>query len=299
MILIKELNIKIGNLNFKYYKDLGYKFSKVGDLVRIDIDHLTKGSKSIIDISCDYCGIELKVPYKRYNRSIEVVKKYSCSNKLCSNQKIKDVCLIKYNVENPFQAQFVKDKSKETLISRYGVEHPMYSNVLKDRLKDTYLSNWGVDNPNKLSITRDKIKNTCLEKYGVEHPSMLDDFQAINKETRIRNGNQISDDLLTDYQLYRREVDNLTNRLKGRILEDWDGHDYYDGEYIKDNFKLSPYDRDYPHFDHKNSVIYGLKHKIPASEIADINNICITKQWINCKKGYKSELEYKEKSPNN
>jgi hypothetical protein len=45
--------------------------------------------------------------------------------------------------------------------------------------------------------------------------------------------------------------------IKKDLLENWDGYDYYDGEYIKDNFCLYSNDKNYPTMDHKISCYYG------------------------------------------
>ena len=48
MIISKEVEVKIGNLNFKYYRDLGYEFVGVGDIIIVKLEHLKRGSHSIV-----------------------------------------------------------------------------------------------------------------------------------------------------------------------------------------------------------------------------------------------------------
>ena len=78
----------------------------------------------------------------------------------------------------------------------------------------------------------------------------------------------------------------------GDEIKDWDGYDYYDSEYIKDNFNLDPFDENYPNFDHKISTRHGFDNNIPINEIAHISNICITKRKINMLKYAKTEEEF-------
>lgn len=85
----------------------------------------------------------------------------------------------------------------------------------------------------------------------------------------------------------------ILQRNKKIILENWDGFDYYDGDYIKDNFNLNINDRLYPHFDHKISVAYGFKNNIDYEIIGSIENICITKQCLNGLKKEMNEDEFK------
>ena len=40
---------------------------RIGDIAKIPLSILSKSSHYEIDIKCDYCGVSLRVPYKRYN----------------------------------------------------------------------------------------------------------------------------------------------------------------------------------------------------------------------------------------
>jgi len=292
MLLTKKVYIKA--MNFRYYNSIGYNVKNSKEYFYANIEDLTNGSHTIVDVSCDYCGDVLSVPYKRYIKYTNVCDKYSCSKKECTNQKIKDVCLIKYNVENPFQADFVKEKSKKTLIKNYGVSHQMYSQEVKDKIKKTCLIRYGVDNPNRLVVQNNR-KKTCVIKFGVEHDSKLPSQQLKRKNTRIKKGNQIPDNMLEPYILYRKQVDNMSTILKVELLNNWNGYDYYDNEYIKDNFNLKSSHKNYPTMDHKTSCYYGYLNNIPVSEIASLNNLCMTKNKLNAQKRDKNECEYKNK----
>ena len=68
MILSKTVFIKKPTGSYcKYYKNLGYDISK--DIIEIDINHLSLGSKTKVDVICDYCSINKKVSYSDYNKS--------------------------------------------------------------------------------------------------------------------------------------------------------------------------------------------------------------------------------------
>ena len=66
-----------------------------------------------------------------------------------------------------------------------------------------------------------------------------------------------------------------------------------DNETIRDNFKLNPNDRNFPHLDHKISIVYGFKNGLDPKEVGKSDNICITKQWINGLKRGKCAEEFK------
>lgn len=55
-----------------------------------------------------------------------------------SLQKIKNTCLEKYGVQNPYQITFVKEKIKKTCLERYGVENYSKSEEYK-RNKDSII----------------------------------------------------------------------------------------------------------------------------------------------------------------
>ena len=142
----------------------------------------------------------------------------------------------------------------------------------------------------------EKAKLTNMERYGVEHLSQSIETQIRNKKTRIENGTQIPDDMVDDFVLYRRKVDNITDfKFRKIFIESWDGYDYYDGEYIKDNFSLSSNDRTYPTIDHKISVYYGFLNDIDPVVIGDISNLCVTKNGINAGKRHLNDDEFKKK----
>ena len=269
MLLSEKVKIKTGSKNFNYFKNLGYKINSSKEIIEIDIIHLTNNSHTIVEVGCDYCGKILNIPYKRFIKHTSICNKYSCSSKECSNKKIKDVCLIKYGVENPFQSEFVKIKIKKTFNDKYGVEHPM-----------------------NLQQTKDKIKTTCLKKYGFEHDNKSEIQKEKRKITRIKRGLQLPDDLIKPYILYRRKV-NVSDKLKKELLKNWNGYDYYDNEYIKDNFTLNSTDKNFPTIDHKISVIYGFINNIPFENISNINNLCFTKNFLNAKKGSLNEMDFK------
>lgn len=80
---------------------------------------------------------------------------------------------------------------------------------------------------------------------------------------------------------YSRYVRRNTERNRSELFEKWNGLDFYDDEYIKDNFSLSYIDRFYPTLDHKISVYYGYINNISVEDISDISNLCFTKRYIN------------------
>lgn len=156
---------------------------------------------------------------------------------------------------------------------KYGVEHQMY-----------------------IQETKDKIKNTCIKKYGVTHENKLECQKEKRKQTRINNGTQLPDDMVEPYLLYRRQVDNISDKLKIELLKTWNGYDYYDGEYIMNNFNLDPKDKKYPTLEHKISVYHGFINNISIEDISCLDNLFFTKRSLNSKKRQLTENEFKNKN---
>ncbi len=69
------------------------------------------------------------------------------------------------------------------------------------------------------------------------------------KETKLANGDMI-DWKDASWKQYWKKCDELTRKMRGVLLEGWNGLDYISGEYIKDNLKLHYSHGDYPTLDH-------------------------------------------------
>ena len=88
-----------------------------------------------------------------------------------------------------------------------------------------------------------------------------------------------------------RKVRIITRKNKKELQDKWDGRDYYDNEYIKDNFQLDPNDKNYPTIDHKISIYNGFKNSIDCEIIGGLDNLCITKRTINSTKNKNNTYE--------
>lgn len=114
---------------------------------------------------------------------------------------------------------------------------------------------------------------------------MMSDTQKEKFLNTLRlKGMNISDD---NFHKYKRKVYNLTKKHKLELLENWNGYDFYDNEFIKDNLKLQYYHKNYPTIDHKISIFEGYKNNISEEKLSKISNLCITKRCINSSKGKK------------
>lgn len=56
MILTDKVKVRINNINIKYYNSLNFNV-KLNDVLEVDVNKLSNGSKYRIDVKCDKCGI--------------------------------------------------------------------------------------------------------------------------------------------------------------------------------------------------------------------------------------------------
>jgi len=133
-----------------------------------------------------------------------------------------------------------------------------------------------------------KIKKAkSWEKYENNQPFCDKNIRLkINKKLQDKGFN-VKKEEITEYNKYKNKVRKYTERNKKSLLLNWDGCDYYDNEYIKENFNLKYLDNNYPSIDHKISIIYGFNNNIEADIIGGIDNLCFTKRFINSKKNFK------------
>lgn len=265
MLLDKFVEVRINNSNIKRFRELNYIFDKIGDLITIKIEDISRCSKIKVNVKCFCCEEVKKIEYNNYKNQIKTGNcDYYCYK--CKHEK-----------------------TKKSIIEKYGVDNLSKSNIIKQRKIDTTYKNYGVNYTFQSDINKIKRSNSLFEKYGVYHNSQLESY----KEMRLKD--TFENDL--EYRKYRNHIRRITKINKISLFENWDGYDYYDKEYIKDNLVLFNWkNRLYPSVDHKFSIIYGYINNISPEILGDLNNLCITKRYINSSKNKRTEEEYLNKN---
>lgn len=281
MILSEKVTIRINSRNFDHYKN-HINDLKNNQFYEIDIQYILPTSHQKIKVKCDVCEFVSNKPYREYLKSYNNKGFYCCSPK-CALSKNKETNLKKYGCENSFQSEEVKVKIKETNLLKYGVEFPTQSKDIREKIKQISFERYGVEFPMKSDKIKDKIKKTCIDRY--KSTCFLSSEEM--KKIRIEVGTKIPEELKTDYESYRDRVRYLTDKIRSDVFENWNGYDFYDGEYIKDNFKYPSSHKMYPTIDHRVSIYFGFINKIEPEKISEISNICITKRGINSSKNSK------------
>lgn len=229
MLLDNEVVIKTKhNYNLDYYKSLGYNIDNIEIVVKIE--HLLKNSFSIVNVSCDYCGVLEKIPYSKWNRSMKSsIKKYCClsckgekikeSNLLkygvtsvakldSSKEKSRETCIEKYGFENHSKSEEIKNKIKKTNLEKRGVESPMQSIEIRNKQMETIKSKWGVDNISKLQEIKDKKKETTFSNFGVYIPLKSEEIKEKSKKTNLE---KYGTEYFTKNELYRKNNYDIAN----------------------------------------------------------------------------------------
>jgi hypothetical protein len=248
MIITKKVKLRITNSNKKYLESKGY-FGSLKDDIEIDVNHLSVGSHSIIEVCCDVCGKSKFIIYKQYLNSFKKYNYYTCSSK-CASGKNKKTCLDKYGVDsftktdeykekfeatclekfgtkNPLLSEDVKDKIKTTMFERYGVYHNTESSVVIDNRKINTLTKYGVEHTTQLDTVKEKIKTVIKEKYGVENVTQLDWVKEKIKNTCLVKYN--SNSPMQKLEIFEKQQKNgyyIKNHLKTGL--------YYRGTYELD-----------------------------------------------------------------
>ena len=177
-----------------------------------------------------------------------------------------------------------REKFKETNLERFGVEYPIQNEEILNKQKQTNIELYGVENIGQSKEARDKMKKTCVERYDSECYFQSVEYREKLNQKYFEIYRIYPEERNLQFKYYRNEVNLLTKKNKEKLYKNWDGYDFYDGEYIKENFKLNSNDKKYPTIDHKISIYYGFKNNISPEEISKLKNLCITKRTLNSKK---------------
>jgi hypothetical protein len=240
--------------------------------------------------NCPICGIE--IVYKLKSRLTNSLKRNSvcksCIGKKISN-RVKGVKKSDEHKQKLSDAKIGKKLSEEHKI-KIGVvlKGKKRSEETKIRLSNSKL---GDKNPAKKTEVKEKIRNTVNNLYK-NNPEIKDKISKSLIKYFSENKKTLEE--IDAFKEYRRIVDNLTSRNKKKLYEEWNGYDYYDGEYIMCNLSIHFNNDNYPSIDHKISVYNGFIENIDAKIVGDITNLCITKRKNNSKKGILNEEQFKD-----
>lgn len=281
MIKNDKIEVNISYRNITHYRKLGYNPILNENLI-ISTIHLPSNSHFRIDVICEICGKESNIRYHKYIENRKRHNFYSC--KSCSRQKAALTSIEKWGVDNYSKTEEYKERVEITNLEKYGYKTNLISPDYKDKIKDILKDKYGTDKFYNIN------RNGKNSKKRFKLIDNIEDLMISFENSELFYKDIDSSD---GYLLYRNEVRRITRNNIKIFLQKWNGEDYYDSENIMYNYKLDKNDPNYPTIDHKISVYYGFINNIPAEEISSLENLCITKRYINSKKRDLIELEFK------
>lgn len=281
MIKNDKIEVNISYRNITHYRKLGYNPILNENLI-ISTMHLPSNSHFRIDVICEICGKESNIRYHKYIENRKRHNFYSC--KSCSRQKAALTSIEKWGVDNYSKTEEYKERVEITNLEKYGYKTNLISPDYKDKIKDILKDKYGTDKFYNIN------RNGKNSKKRFKLIDNIEDLMISFENSELFYKDIDSSD---GYLLYRNEVRRITRNNIKIFLQKWNGEDYYDSENIMYNYKLDKNDPNYPTIDHKISVYYGFINNIPAEEISSLENLCITKRYINSKKRDLIELEFK------
>lgn len=261
MLKHKEIDISISYRNITHYIKKGYQ-AKLHETLTIKTSDLPNVSHQKIVAICESCCVENIIAYHKYLENKNRCGYYGCRS--CSRKKSIKTSQDKWGVDNWMQLSESKEIVANNNIKKYGV-------------KTTLLE----------KSTKEKIVSTIREKYGVSEILELDSIRHLSfikrKELGYLDNFAINDEFIR----YKNKVNRLSKKNYKFLFSEWDGFDYYDNEFIKNNKSLHHNDYRYPTVDHKIPILWGYRNNINPEILADLSNLCITKRSINSTKSAK------------
>lgn len=181
VIITKEATIKVTKNNKLHLENFGYCVF-IGEILTIDVNHLTNGSHYLIEVCCDVCGKIRTMLYKHYIRNFNKYNLYTCNTK-CAHIKNKLTCIEKYGVESYSKTSEFITRFEDTCLKKFGTKTPLSSEIIKEKIKNTCIEKYGVDHNTKSEIVINNRKINSKLKYGVEHTTQLDSVKNSIKES--------------------------------------------------------------------------------------------------------------------
>jgi len=252
-----------------------------------------------IKVICDICGLENNILYWYYSKKY-IEPNYICRSCTKLNKQVEIMPNIdkneiiennKNNICNICKVKFPNNKNLIFhIVNNHNIKIKNYYDTYHRRNKEgvckicgktTYFRSWRLG-------YNETCSNKCNGQYNKNDKIMAANIQIHNRYKEIFANKNIHE----NFKKYKNAVMVLTKKNRIYLLNLWNGTDYYDGEYIKNNFTLKYLDNKYPSIDHKISIYYGFVNKISIDFIGSLNNLCFTKRIHNIKKHIKCEKEY-------
>lgn len=186
MLIDKFVKIKWHGFTKQHYIDLGYKFTKLGDVFEVKVEDLPNGSHQKVKVQCDCCGKVYKKEYRTYLKSISYEDSLGNLCSECGEKRAINVLEKKYNGLG-LASPVLKEKIQKTNIERYGFHAPMMNKDVYKKVRATQNERYGGIGFGSKK-TGMKIAEKIKQEYGVEdNISQSEEIKQRKQETLLSN----------------------------------------------------------------------------------------------------------------
>lgn len=171
MLISKEVEVNITNVNIKYYREKGYDVSN--KILKVKVEDLPIHTSTKVKVKCVNCGTIKEIQYDNYLKQISSGDYYCCN---CQHIKTKIILKQKYNVTSTFYLPSVREKINNTMMQRYGTTHALCSDKIKNKMKNDLKEKYNVDNVSKIKDVKkakvNTLSKTWLDRIMKKHPNL-------------------------------------------------------------------------------------------------------------------------------
>lgn len=214
-----EIIVSWNPANKKHYEDLGYVFTKSGDVFSVKVVDLPTSSNIKIPVICDFCHKIYYPSYKNYNKCHKNSELDCC--KKCSSKKAKETMILRYGVSHYQQTDECKNRKKEKFIDKYGVDNPSKVKEIQDKKIATNINRFGTE----WYVASDEFKSHCIKEYNVDNPMKCEEIKNKAIKSLVGNGKiPVSSEEIKFGEILRRKYgdENCTScYCDGRFVFDF------------------------------------------------------------------------------
>ena len=153
---------------------------------------IVKRNKAIKKSVKEKYGVDNVFQLESVKQKSKMTKKETYNDENYNNrEKERQTKIDHYGGPSYFSNDYLKNKSinkkKKTVKEKYDVDNVFQTNEVKEKIKKSLLIHYGVDNYAKTEEWKKQYINTSLQKYGYENPMMSKEVQDKSYATKLKN----------------------------------------------------------------------------------------------------------------
>lgn len=146
-----------------------------------------------------------------------------CGGKIMG-EALKRTMMEKYDVENPFEIDWVREKARQTCIEKYGAPTDFSNPVFLEKVRQTNLEKYGTIHPMQNKSVRERAAQTNIERYGGTTPQASAEVreklkESINAAYKERGDEIVRKRKATNQERYGCDVASKSQIVKEKAKE--------------------------------------------------------------------------------